>query len=918
MDRELWLNSSPVSKQTNGQSSGIVLGGLGTGGLEIWDDGRFHLWQIFNNGTFVSGRFRTPLPPAMPSTGLFFALRTETAGRAGLWKLHMPAYDSGEWIEEPYHVPELCFPESITFRGRQPFALLDYDLADCPLSVSLEAVTPFVIHDADTSAWPIAQFKMSLKNTGQHAVSAAAIASLLNCIGGHPSHLQAPHDLMQTDRDVTLSLPAPAGQEGPKVGSMALNVAGGQTELSYCRKWSPTDINTSLFWSQLEENNHLQNDSSKLAMRMSIAENAHQLGWKGADGQLNDLSEEQKNQLAEQLRQFPECRVIEHELPAYMSNRNMSPTDKRDILLDTVLRRLYANPPFFGSVARTVDLNPGQEAEIIFRFCWSFPFHETVSSKQRVAETTIEQCNNRTYCPSCGPAENAEKVSVGHRYEIFGTDAIDIARNLAPRFEDCERLTSNFVTALYDSSLPEWLCDAINAQFTSFVTNSWYTRDGRFIMWPGSGCCGFAEIGTGFFATIPLVLFYPELAKRQLEMVIEHQAEDGRVPHAFAGNFEELTVYYDDDYPKVILQVYRDWLWTGDNEYLSRVWPRLLLLLKACKSLDDDGDGIQDMRGHNQDYDQWMMFGVGTYTASHWPTALRMLVRMAHALGDTRHIEQWQQQTQQITRTIDNQLWTGEYYRLCRDSHKGTMSNALLANNLCGEWYARMTGLPASLPTERVRRNLQSVFNLNRQPGIGLKNGWLPPEEKRQIGNRDWHWNVCWLGTEYAVASHMIYEDMLEEGLTVCREGHERHNRQGLRYNHFECGEHYTRALDIWSVLLALQGFEWDAIRRRLTFVPKLDPKNHRSLAVVPTGWGRAEQKITKQTAQWRISIQEGTLALRELHLAERADVISLADEIIPFTQDEHVTRLARQIDLEAGDTLLVRFKNNNRRNDSK
>jgi len=405
------------------------------------------------------------------------------------------------------------------------------------------------------------------------------------------------------------------------------------------------------------------------------------------------------------------------------------------------------------------------------------------------------------------------------------------------------------------------------------------------------------------------VLFFPELAKRQLEMLAERQAEDGRIPHAFAGNFDQTTVYYDDDYLKFILQVYRDWIWTGDEAYLRRMWPRLRKVLEACRRLDLDGDGIPDVRGHNHDYDQWMMFGLGIYAAGHWPAALRMMARMGLAVGDDEHCARWEDEARHAADRIDADLWTGKWYGLYWDRKSGLRSRALLANNLCGQWYERMLGLPPSLPAEHVRENLRSVFELNRHPAVGLRCGWLPPQERRRIGTRDWHWRVCWLGTEYAVASHMIYEGLVEEGLTVCREGHRRHDRWGLRYNHFECGEHYTRALSVWSVLLAVQGFGWDAVQKALTFRPCVASDDHRSVLVLPTCWGIVQQRLQSKGCRWSLRLVEGSLTLRALHLVRAIKTLHLDGRQITFSSRDNWARLDEDLVIQAGQRVTATFE---------
>ena len=64
--------------------SGIPLGGLGTGTVEIRPDGYFHEWQIFNLGRWAPQQpecCKQGPGPNMPPGSLAFYLRTEQAGR---------------------------------------------------------------------------------------------------------------------------------------------------------------------------------------------------------------------------------------------------------------------------------------------------------------------------------------------------------------------------------------------------------------------------------------------------------------------------------------------------------------------------------------------------------------------------------------------------------------------------------------------------------------------------------------------------------------------------------------------------------------------------------------------------------------------------------------------------------------------
>jgi hypothetical protein len=72
-------------------------------------------------------------------------------------------------------------------------------------------------------------------------------------------------------------------------------------------------------------------------------------------------------------------------------------------------------------------------------------------------------------------------------------------------------------------------------------------------------------------------------------------------------------------------------------------------------------------------------------------------------------------------------------------------------------------------------------------------------------------------GFEYAAAVGMLYEGLEAEGLTCI--GMIRARYDGQRRNPFdeaECGHHYARAMASWAAILALTGFHYSAVARRM------------------------------------------------------------------------------------------------------
>jgi hypothetical protein len=96
-----------------------------------------------------------------------------------------------------------------------------------------------------------------------------------------------------------------------------------------------------------------------------------------------------------------------------------------------------------------------------------------------------------------------------------------------------------------------------------------------------------------------------------------------------------------------------------------------------------------------------------------------------------------------------------------------------------------------------------------------------------------------WTGIEYQVATHLIYEGHIDEGLTLVRAVRDRHD--GIRrnpWNEVECGHHYARSLASWGLLVALSGFECDRPAGRISFAPRINAHDFHCFFAAGTAWG--------------------------------------------------------------------------------
>lgn len=143
-------------------ASGVPLGGLGAGYVELMTDGSLGTVAFQNNWE----------RPIRDTKGSFFAVSAQAEGSRRVSR----SLRHGD----PFGLPAAS---RTLFHGVFPRAFVDYPDPDLPLRLSLEAFSPLVPHDEKHSALPVAFFTFRLENPGATAVDASILFSLENTIG---------------------------------------------------------------------------------------------------------------------------------------------------------------------------------------------------------------------------------------------------------------------------------------------------------------------------------------------------------------------------------------------------------------------------------------------------------------------------------------------------------------------------------------------------------------------------------------------------------------------------------------------------------------------------------------------------------------------------------------------------------------
>jgi non-lysosomal glucosylceramidase len=155
--------------------------------------------------------------------------------------------------------------------------------------------------------------------------------------------------------------------------------------------------------------------------------------------------------------------------------------------------------------------------------------------------------------------------------------------------------------------------------------------------------------------------------------------------------------------------------------------------------------------------------------------------------------------------------------------------------------------------------NCQRTYALNDE--VGLLTCTWPRGGRPKIPFPYSH--EVWTGIEYQVASLLILEGLVDEGLAIVKAVRDRYD--GFKrspWDEVECGHHYARSLSSWGLLLALSGFRCDMTRGIIEFEPKIYSDNFRCFWSTGTAWGTYTQKRNTKTEKLekRVEILHGSI----------------------------------------------------------
>ena len=546
-------------------------------------------------------------------------------------------------------------------------------------------------------------------------------------------------------------------------------------------------------------------------------------------------------------------------------------------------------------------LKPGEKKTIRLMFCWYVP-HTNLRRGP-----TLEPENSTIEKKGSQPKTHVPWYA-GRYKSIY-----ELAKYWRLHYDELLEKTRLFTSAFYESTLPGEVLEAVAANLTILKSPTVLRQtDGRLWAWEGChddlGCCaGSCTHVWNYAQAIPHLFPSLERTLRETEFH-ESQTQAGfqkfrsSLPIRPAGEGRHAAA---DGQLGGIMKIHREWRISGDTVWLNKMWAQVKQSMDYCiKTWDPKHKGVLEEPHHNTyDIEFWGPEGMCT---GFYLGALSAISKIGEALD--QDVTLYQEILQKGKALMETELYNGEYFiqkvkwkglqaKDPLESAKGAWNveyspeaikileiegpkyqygNGCMSDGVLGLWIAGMCGIEdVIIDPEKVKSHLASVYKYNmRKSLLDHVNPQRPSFAMGTDGGLllcTWpkggeptfpfvYSNEVWTGIEYQVASHLVLEGMVEEGIDIVRTCRTRYN--GIirnPFNEYECGHWYARAMSSYGLIQALTGIRYDAIDKTLYFDSRIGD-NFTSFLSTASGFGTAGLKDGKPF----VDIKKGDIKIKQ------------------------------------------------------
>ncbi len=754
---------------------GMPVGGICAGQVYLTGDGRLAYWDVFNqniNTGYGAVNWKEGRGPELKvqdnrlvedsPVRQGFAVRVRRGTNIMIRPLNRKGF------------------RDVTFRGEYPIGRVDYADADCPVTVRLEAFSPFIPLNTPDSALPCTILNYSIENRAAEPVEVTLAGWLSNAVCRH----SATDFAGRLERIGTVV--REAGLTGFTLGARAIEAARpvspptvfADFEDGNYGDWRaegtafgdrpapgtlPNQQPVSGFRGKGLVNTFLGGDPphGRLTSPEFTIERpfiSFLIGGGGHAGKtcVNLLVEGQVMRTAtgkDNERLAPHnwnvsdlkgrrarIEIVDAESGGW-GHINVDQIEFRDEPMTTVTGELHQQADFGSLGLYAVDPNAATALALPAEDDWTTLFERAADgAPARVpAEGGLIRVTR-----NLAPGEQATlsfavvwhfpnlfrgERRVGNHYARLFPGALEVARYVQREFGRLTAETRLWRNTYYDSTLPWWLLDRLHSTAANLATTTcqWW-ENGRFWAWEGGGCCH-GTCGHVWNYAHTMARLFPELERS----VREHQdfaegvgmRKDGSI--GFRG--EGWDLWAGDSQGGYVLKAWREHQCSPDNAFLRRHWPAIRRAVEFLIAQDGNADGLIEGQQH-QTYDE-NYFGANTFVGALYLGALRAAEEMAREMGDDVFARRCREIFEAGSRHSVQRLFNGEYFiqEVDLQQHPDWQyGDGCLADQLFGQGWAHQVGLGYLYPEPTVRTTLESIWKYCWAPDVTAQNAAHPPE----------------------------------------------------------------------------------------------------------------------------------------------------------------------------------------------
>ncbi len=587
------------------------------------------------------------------------------------------------------------------------------------------------------------------------------------------------------------------------------------------------------------------------------------------------------------------------------------------------------------TLAAHISAEPNEKKTVKFILAWSFPNY----------------CNYWNPIKGTSVKENTWK---NYYATVFKTSA-DTAVYAINNYDRLNGDTELFVSAMQKNTMPQKVKEAlVNTLSVLHSPTCLRLTDGSFYAWEGcnpfeGSCEGSCTHVWNYNYALPML--FPDLERSMHNIHFTYDMKPSgsmsfRTMLPLGREPWDMRACVDGQFGDII-NVYREWKISGDNEWLKQWWPSVKKALEFAWSKENEDRWDPEKTGvligrqhHTLDME---LFGPSSWLNGMYLAALKAAEKMADALGEYDKSKEYAKIFENGSKWVEENLFNGEYY--CQkidiknldmlksfgddavesywnaeaEEIKYQISSGCSIDQLLGQWHASLCGLGDIFNADRRKTALLNLYKNNFKESFrdffnGCRNYALNDEGGLVICTWPDGENVpiipitysdeVMTGFEYAAASLMLLEGMEKEAVSCVEAVRDRYDgKKRNPFNEIECGSYYARAMAAYAFLLSYSGFSCDMTTGKLVFNPLKDG-DCSFFWSVDGAWGLFERKFDTVL----INMLYGNIDLKELYMPfiKNTSDVNLNGESVEWNFCKNTLKVS--LKLKAGDSVAVQF----------